>query len=115
MYHLEIDYANHSAYIFGVDTLEKIIKERNDMVRYYADLGYPIKQASITEICGTCEGKGVTYCKHKRHGQHGNLWSMPEDCKKVCTECHGRRKFHVELKIKDMLMVSTEGLGLYEG
>jgi hypothetical protein len=114
MYHLEISYAKYSGYLSHEDTLEKIIKERNFYVRYYAELGYPIKQATITEICGTCDGAGVTYCKHKSHGQRGRMWIMPDACKKVCAECHGRKRFYVELSEKDTLMVSTEGLGMYE-
>lgn len=58
-----IDYWNDNKSISGVgwgsDTLEKCYEQLDGYLGYYSDLGYEIKEYSITQNCLVCNNSGL--------------------------------------------------------
>lgn len=98
-YNFTVGYGHKQSCVMGYqDTLDKAVTAMQHDIDYYKELGYPITDISITQMCDTCNGIGEMRCKHKSHNGYGTTF-MPEKCRKVCKTCKGERSFPVAVVI----------------
>jgi DnaJ-class molecular chaperone len=77
-----VDYNTYSSYGGCAPSEETANEKCREMIQYYKDLGYPIRNADVHQVCSNCRGHGVFIHKHKR---------TRKVLKRIdCVKCEGR-------------------------